>query len=564
MSDSIFINLLLNVGLLILVAATLTKIPVVRRMLVDGKNSIGNQAVLALIFGMISIFSTYTGIRTQGAIVNTRVIGVLAAGLLCGPYVGIGAAVIAGLHRYLFDIGGFTAFSCAVSTLAEGFIGAYFSRYFQKNNYNNLGIFLITCYAEICQMMIILMLSHPFAEALALVRVIAFPMITLNALGLVFFIGTFHVVFLEENHQYAAKMRLALHIADQSLPLLKKGLYSKKDMEQTAQIIYESLPCAGVIISDTEKALAWKYNLKTGAILTSQDLNRLISLLAKEPVAAQMDESGGLYLMPKSYTLTAAPLARMEQPIGFLMVISRKQWNSSNINTAFVSELASLFSTQLELGNLEYQKRLRRKAELLALQSQVNPHFLYNALNTISYVCRENPDRARNLLLTLSTYYRQTLENERYTLNLHTELYHINNYLELEQARFEEKLQVTISVPDDLDCMIPAFILQPLVENSIRYGADETGLRQVEIAAREETEAVRIMVSDHGPGIPPEIIEHLYSEKDNYKQFGLRNVHKRLKSIYNKNCGLMIGHTSQGTTVSFLIPKDHISEPAEL
>ena len=67
-------------------------------------------------------------VRAQGAIVNTRVIGVLAAGLLGGPYVGIGAAVIGGLHRYLFDIGGFTAVSCAVSTFVEGLIGSAFSK----------------------------------------------------------------------------------------------------------------------------------------------------------------------------------------------------------------------------------------------------------------------------------------------------------------------------------------------------------------------------------------------------------------------------------------------------
>ena len=67
-------------------------------------------------------------------------------------------------------------------------------------------------------------------------------------------------------------------------------------------------------------------------------------------------------------------------------------------------------------------------------------------------MCRENPDRARELILTLSAYYRQTLENDQYMLNLHTELYHVSSYLELEQARFEEKLQVSMDVEDDLNC----------------------------------------------------------------------------------------------------------------
>ena len=131
MSNTMFFNLLLNIGLLVLIATMLTKLPMVRSMLLEDSHAMGSRAALAVIFGLVSIFSTYTGVRAQGAIVNTRVIGVLAAGLLGGPYVGIGAAVIGGLHRYLFDIGGFTAVSCAVSTFVEGLIGSAFSKRFK-------------------------------------------------------------------------------------------------------------------------------------------------------------------------------------------------------------------------------------------------------------------------------------------------------------------------------------------------------------------------------------------------------------------------------------------------
>lgn len=105
MPDNIFLSLLLNIGLLILIATVLTQVPVIRHILLNENNSVQNRFSLALIFGLVSILSTYTGVSVQGAIVNTRVIGVIAAGLLGGPSVGIGAAVIAGTHRYLFDIG---------------------------------------------------------------------------------------------------------------------------------------------------------------------------------------------------------------------------------------------------------------------------------------------------------------------------------------------------------------------------------------------------------------------------------------------------------------------------
>ena len=98
-------NLLLNIGLLVLIATMLTNLPPVRALLLEEKQTFRSRLWLSLIFGMVSICSTYIGVPIQGAIVNTRVIGVMAAGLLGGPYVGVGAALIGGIHRYLFDIG---------------------------------------------------------------------------------------------------------------------------------------------------------------------------------------------------------------------------------------------------------------------------------------------------------------------------------------------------------------------------------------------------------------------------------------------------------------------------
>ncbi len=560
MANTMFFSLLLNIGLLVLIATLLTKFPVVRRMFLDGPHSPGSRVALALIFGSVSIISTYTGIKANGAIVNTRVIGVLAAGLLGGPQVGIGAALIGGCHRYLFDIGGFTAVSCAVSTFVEGLIGASFSKRFRQGKLDNTGIFLITVLAEVGQMAIILLISKPFEAALALVKIIAFPMIIMNALGMVIFIATFNMVFLEEDSEIAGKMRLALNIADKCLPHLRQGLYSVKDMQETVNIIYKSFPCSLVMITDHQGMIAVCPEEQQSRIHADEALSAVCASIQNRQVTTFMpgEENPPLSPVLKNHAVIVAPLIEMDKPVGSLTMVVKKQWHSSTQATvSFAGELARLFSTQLELSDLDYQKRLRRKAELKALQSQVNPHFLYNALNTIAYVCRENPDRARELILTLSSYYRQTLENDRYMLNLHTELYHVSSYLELEKARFEEKLQVNIQVSEDINCMVPSFILQPLVENAVRYGAEPSGLRYVGINAAQTADGIEISVSDHGSGFPQEIIDQLYSGKP-MKGIGLENVHKRLKSIYGEKHGLVIDSSPKGSRVSFLIP----AEPA--
>ncbi|MGN0349558.1 MAG: LytS/YhcK type 5TM receptor domain-containing protein [Roseburia sp.] len=554
MEDTMFFNLLLNIGLLVLIANTLTTLPVVRNMLTEGKHTVKSCIALSVLFGLISICSTYTGVRTQGAIVNTRVIGVLAAGLLGGPYVGMGAALIGGLHRYLFDIGGFTAVSCAVSTILEGVIGAVFSKSFQEGKLGSVGIFSVTALAEVVQMGVILLIARPFGAASKLVSVIALPMIVMNALGMVIFIQVFNHIFKEEDSLFGEKMRVALTIAEKSLPHLRKGLHSISDMQKTTDLIFHSHPCSAVIISDMQRILAMTSGEKYAILKDKLLLSPILAAVCDRKTATLSYErqTDSLYPILKNHVMIAAPLIKMEQSIGSLIIIVKRSWRMSDSNLVFTSELARIFSTQLELSDLDYQKELLRKAELKALWSQVNPHFLYNALNTIAFVCRENSDRARELLLTLSSYYRQTLENDTYMISLSDEISHVAGYLQLEQARFEEKLVVEFAVDDTLSCMVPSFILQPLVENAVRYGIDREGNRYVKISAVIREGKAAITIQDKGPGIPEEIIESIHSGRG--KRVGLLNVQQRLKSIYGDAGALQIVSSEEGTSIGFCIP----------
>lgn len=561
MADATYFNMLLNIGLLVLIAALLTNLEFVRALFLEEQSSIFSKTALAVIFGIISIVSTYIGTYTDGAIINTRVIGVLAAGLLGGPYVGMLTALMAGIHRYLFDIGGFTAVSCAVSTLFEGILGSVFSARFKSGKMKQAEICVLTAAAEVGQMVIILLISKPFDAAWHLIRQIAVPMIMMNSCGMLIFLRTFDMVFIRKEGQFAEKMRLCFGIVDQSLPHLRKGLRSKEDMEAAAQIIFHSIICSAVVITDMEKILAIRTK-KSYECLTDPDfLTPVLQSVTdlKPTYFQQADFPDNMKNVLKDQIIVTAPLLEGEHAVGGLTIVLKKRRHAVQMDLKFMEELARLFSTQLELSNLEYQKKLRRQAELKALQSQVNPHFLYNALNTISFICRENAERARELLLTLASYYRQTLENEQYMSNLHTEIYHINTYLELEKARFEEKLQVIMDIEEDLDCMVPSFILQPLVENAIRYGADRNGIRTVIICAcyAKDTyghKCVHIAVKDNGKGFPKEMLEQFYCG-ENGNRVGLKNVHERLKSIYGNESGLLLQNTQEGACVSFDIPE---------
>ena len=162
-----------------------------------------------------------------------------------------------------------------------------------------------------------------------------------------------------------------------------------------------------------------------------------------------------------SLVTVTVPVMTGDEKIGSLSIVVKKRRRVERSIGDFLEELAKMFSTQLGVYNVEYQKKLRKKAEFKALQSQVNPHFLYNALNTISCICDEDAGKASDLILTLASYYRQTLENDQYMLDIDTEINHVRTYLEIEKARFEEKLRVEINVEDGLSCQVRLLSCSP-------------------------------------------------------------------------------------------------------
>lgn len=559
MMMEIWKNIIMNISLLVLIAYLLTKIQIVKEFISDDCPRIKVRLVLSVIFGIIGIVSTYTGFPVQGAIANTRVIGVVAGGILGGPVVGVGAGMIAGLHRYATDIGGFTAVACAISTITEGIIGGVFSKYIKRSDSQWTAAGLVTMLAEFVQMGIILLIARPFEEAWRLVELISVPMILFNSLGVVIFVGIFDSVFIEQDQEASERIRLVLNIADECLPYLRKGLYDRPSLDKATSIILNASSVNGVLITDQRTILSCAGGKLRYLCNTSQLPNVVQYTMetGRVQIAEEAEQGDVFYEYLKSRTAVCAPLTQKDgEVIGTLVLFIRKFMLAHEVERRFVGGLAKLFSTQLELSQVDYQKKLLQKAEFAALQSQINPHFLFNALSTITAFCREKPERARELLIVLSGYFRNTLKTGDFMISLKDELKHVNAYLELEKARFEEKLQVEEEIPREIDCMVPSFILQPLVENAVKHGAmGGSGVGRVRIYAHIEQDETVISVHDNGKGIPTEVIHKLYEDRMDGNSVGLANVHKRLKSIYGAEYGLKVAVTRDGTVVTLRIPK---------
>ena len=203
---------------------------------------------------------------------------------------------------------------------------------------------------------------------------------------------------------------------------------------------------------------------------------------------------------------------------------------------------------QLEQFRETELRRLVTLAELRALQSQIHPHFLFNALNALYGIIPREAKSARETVLNLADIFRYSLETGRMMRPLSDELRIIRAYLEVERLRLGDKLRIEIQVAEAaLEVPIPVLSIQPLVENAVKHGIApkvEGGLVRVEVAT--ENDGIRILVSDTGPGFP--------SESSTRAGVGLDNVARRLDLYFGAEAALNVESNSSGTTASFLIP----------
>ena len=240
-----------------------------------------------------------------------------------------------------------------------------------------------------------------------------------------------------------------------------------------------------------------------------------------------------------------------------------------NISASYSSndELAVLYNQfnlmmqkiQTLLNDIYEEQNAKQKMEVRLLQSQINPHFLYITLNTISFYVRSNPETARKLIKYLSDYFRHSLNNPSKFISLAEEMRVIDCYIQLERARFSDRLSVTYDFSEDMleNLQIPPLLLQPLVENAVIHGVikrEEGGT--VRVGLIEHKTYNKIYVIDTGVGISRRKLKTLLIDRKRRDHIGLIIVHQRLVSIFGERCGLhILSKEGKGTIVFANVPK---------
>lgn len=270
--------------------------------------------------------------------------------------------------------------------------------------------------------------------------------------------------------------------------------------------------------------------------------------------------------------MSAGKIAKKKTDIMYELIEALREVKKGNFNTTLDIKSGDEFEMMGNTFNMmqeSIKKLLIRQQELTkqnttsmihTLESQFNPHFLFNTLESIRYMIRENKDSAESMIVKLSKLLRYSIQNSDKMVILAEELEFADKYLKIMLYRYGERLQYNIDINEEFhEIEIPRMILQPILENSIKYGYGKNKILKIDITAHTREDGVEIQIDDNGRGIETELLSKLKESLDyshNYSvHIGIHNVHRRLRLIYGENYGLTVESSKdRGTSVRLFVP----------
>nr|WP_161878308.1 sensor histidine kinase [Alkalibacterium sp. MB6] len=575
---ALFILMLERAGLIIILAYLLVNIPHFQNLL-NHRQRMNAKVQLIIVFSLFAIISNFTGVEIfendiiieqlfsplspGSSLANTRVLTIGVSGLVGGPFVGVFVGGISAIIRY--TQGGAEPYIYVVSSLLIGLLSGLFGKQFiRKNQFPNFkeGA-IVGVLMEGVQMFSILLLGSQFQNALSLVTFIALPMILINSLGTAMFLSIIESTRRREEQTRAVQTHDVLELANKTLPFFRLGLHEQSTKE-AATIIKEFIKVDAVSITNHERILAHvgaasDHHQSGEEIIT--DLSREV-IKSGQTKEAHSHEAIGCQV--PGCPLEAAviiPLYTKDRIVGTLKLYFTDKEALTFVERQLAEGLGNIFSSQLELGQAEEEARLLQDAEIKSLQAQVNPHFFFNALNTISALIRVDSEQARSLLIHLSHFFRANLQGFRTNLiPLHKELHQVTAYLQIEQARFPERVSVQEQIDESLkSVLVPPFLIQVLVENAFKHAFKERKTtNEIVISVCEELNHILISVKDNGAGIVREDKSDLGKTPVTSTEgtgSALENLTKRLVSLFGEEAKLHFESDENGTLVWCRLPK---------
>ncbi len=362
------------------------------------------------------------------------------------------------------------------------------------------------------------------------------------------------------DHVRAAQISKTLKLSSKTLEHMRNGL-NEDSAQAVCDLLLPSTQARAISINNTSIHLGFAgqraIDQVTGTPLFSKEMFKVLK--EREMMVITNPQSLAILSEHVGFVLEAVvitPLVVRDVSVGAIKFYYDAKPLVDKTQIAIIRGLSDLLSTQLSMSELDKQSELRTRAELRALQSQINPHFLFNTINTIAALIRTDPKKARELLREFSFFYRQTLENSESFITIEKELKQTMRYVMFEKARFGED---TIIIKDEIEeglenTKIPSFIIQPIIENSVQHGMRSGVPLTITIKVYKDKDDVVISIADDGVGMSEENLHFMgKARKANSKGTGiaLRNVAGRLKGFFDSDSSMTIeSEVDHGTTTT--------------
>ncbi|WP_210619108.1 sensor histidine kinase [Mammaliicoccus lentus] len=580
---NLFVLLLERVGLIILVAYILMNTSYFKNMMGEREQWYVKWRLI-IVFSSFALLSNFTGVAINNgevvssmiylhlgpevSLANTRVLTIGVAGMIGGPFVGLFVGVLSGVFRVY--IGGADAYTYLISSIVIGLVAGYFGQRAMKSK-GYLSVkqsALIGASTEVIQMICILVFSSQKADALELVQLIALPMIIINGLGTAIFMSIIVSTVKQEEQMRAIQTQDVLKLVNQTLPYFKEGL-TESSANESAKVIKDLMKVSAVAITNKTHILAHvgvasDHHTPDKTIIT--DLSKAVIDTGQQKEVYSSKEIGCQHPNCPLEAAIVIPLYIQEDIVGTLKLYFTDYHDLTFVEKRLAEGLAKIFSSQLELGAVETQRQLLQDAEIKSLQAQVNPHFFFNAMNTISALVRIDHEKARQLLLQMSQFFRSNLQGARNnTITISKELEQVRAYIALEQARYPDHFIIECDIPEQYEsALVPPFVIQILVENAIKHAfTNRKDDNRIWVEVTSEQHKIKLSVKDNGQGIPEEklgTIGKVIVESQSGTGSALENLNRRLIGLFGPTAELSIHTSHLGTEVQTEIPYKHIEE----
>lgn len=536
----------------LIIFSLLCRTSVIRHTINTLEENLISRLKLISLFSLFSFLDIFCSTLTPANLITNKTVFVISAGLIGGPFVGFVTALSCIIFSLLFISYDFIMPS-VLFLIFEGIISGFLSKWLheQENIYADasaIGFSLTFVYLAVFA------LFRPENAHLAFTLEDAFfPVMFSAAVGTGSFIGILEDFYNQQDKIEGISAKTALKIINNSISILQNGLDFKSAQETADIIIREAETFDFVAITSMEEILGFT------------------SYRTEKPFLSFLKQDF-LLLFKSNFDLPATsldvirafmniPIFDDKRQIGYLCVGHILIPDITPFERTLADGIGTMISNQITVHNIKVKAELFAQAEIKALQSQINPHFLFNSLSTISYYCSEKPYIAKSLINDLANYYRKNLTDANTLISIRNELQHINAYIHLEQARFGERLKVNYEINTEDMFNLPALILQPIVENAIRHGLYpkvEGGVITIRIDQKQSY--FRIAVTDDGLGIEKDYLKTVLRDDIPKKSIGLSNVNQRLVILYGSSFKLRIhSRVNKGTIVIMRIPLKEVS-----